>query len=201
MIEMKEKAKEVTSNTNVNVAMTQQDSIFQNISLPGGISSKATEYKQLAAKGDRWESPVFSIGSAKASSDIPKLTQVTRKSHNVAGATVRGGNHPNSGSNFSPNGTASSTGQGLSSGAGTGAGFAGAGLASNGHSENATTGTATTYPAGAGYPSGTATSGFSNQLDQAFDSRKGVSGVQPTNGSANVTNGSATKTYYDGVTQ
>ena len=96
MTEKKKKAKEVASKTNVNVAMTKQDSIFKNISLQGGISTKATEYKELAAKGDRWESPVFSIGSAKASSDIPKLTQVVRKPHGTTSGTIRGGKHPNS---------------------------------------------------------------------------------------------------------
>lgn len=75
--ELEEKAKD----TKVNVAVTQHDSIFQNISLPGGISSKATEYKELAAKGDKWESPVFSIGSAKETSSLPKIATVTRKPH------------------------------------------------------------------------------------------------------------------------
>ena len=64
------------------MAVTKQDSIFANISLPGGISTKATEFKELAVKGDKWESPVFSIGSAPESTDIPKLPTVTRKSRN-----------------------------------------------------------------------------------------------------------------------
>ena len=92
----KEKAEKIASNTQgefgqrlgqsqlltkslVNTAITKQDSIFKDISLPGGISTKATEYKELAAKGDKWESPIFSIGSAKESSSIPKLTPVSRK--------------------------------------------------------------------------------------------------------------------------
>jgi hypothetical protein len=83
----------------VNMAITKQDSVFKNISLPGGISTKATEYKELAAKGDKWESPVFSIGSAKESTDIPKLPTVTRKPHRTASGVVRGGNHPSSGQN------------------------------------------------------------------------------------------------------
>ena len=73
-----------TEEKRVNVAVTQHDSIFKNISLPGGISSKATEFKELAAKGDIWESPVFSIGSAKESSNLPKAEYVTRKPHNTA---------------------------------------------------------------------------------------------------------------------
>jgi Protein of unknown function (DUF4449) len=72
------------------MAVTQHDSIFQSIKLPGGISTKATEFKELAAKGDRWESPVFGIGSAKESSDIPKLAAVSRKPHNAASGGVRG---------------------------------------------------------------------------------------------------------------
>jgi hypothetical protein len=81
----KEQLKEKTKDTQVNMAVTQHDSIFKNISLPGGISSKATEYKELAAKGDKWESPIFSIGSAKESTSLPTLPKVTRKPHGRAG--------------------------------------------------------------------------------------------------------------------
>ncbi|KAI9894334.1 MAG: hypothetical protein M1814_003090 [Vezdaea aestivalis] len=79
-----EKTQEQAKNTKVNVAMTQHDSIFQSIKLPGGISTKATEYKDLAAKGDKWESPVFGIGSAKESTDLPKPSDITRKPHTTA---------------------------------------------------------------------------------------------------------------------
>jgi hypothetical protein len=82
-------AKKVASDKKVNVAMTQQDSMFKNISLPGGISTKATEYKQLADKGDKWESPVFSIGSAKESSNLPAPSKPSRKPHNVTEATLK----------------------------------------------------------------------------------------------------------------
>jgi hypothetical protein len=123
----------------VNVAVTKHDSIFKDISLPGGISTKATEFKELAAKGDKWESPVFSIGSAKESTDIPKLPPVTRKPHRTATGVVRGGNHPT--------------------------------MTSPGSNE---------------------TSGFSNQIDRAFDNnvnRATTNGVPGTGTS-----------YYDGVT-
>lgn len=83
--ELEERAKD----THVNVAVTQHDSMFKNISLPGGISSKATEYKELAAKGEKWESPVFSIGSAKETSTLPKIAAVTRKPHSTASPNVR----------------------------------------------------------------------------------------------------------------
>jgi hypothetical protein len=94
MTDKKEKAKKKASETDVKLAVTKEDSMFKNISLPGGISTKATEYRDLAAKGDKWETPVFGIGSAKESTDIPKLAQITRKSGKGGPVTVRGGNHP-----------------------------------------------------------------------------------------------------------
>ena len=84
------KGEAVASKTKVNMAMTQHDSIFPQIKLPGGISSKATEYKELALKGDSWESPVFKLGSASTSKDIPSAPQVTRKDHSVTQGGVRG---------------------------------------------------------------------------------------------------------------
>ena len=71
----KQKKDEVVADKQVNVAMTQQDSIFKNISLPGGISTKATEYKNLAEKGEKWESPVFSIGTAGETPNTNSLKQ------------------------------------------------------------------------------------------------------------------------------
>ena len=38
----------------------------------------------MARKGDRWESPIFSIGSASRSTDIPTAPKVTRKPHRSA---------------------------------------------------------------------------------------------------------------------
>lgn len=86
----KKKAKEASNDKTANVAVTQHDSIFPQIKLPGGISSKATEYKEMAKKGDKWESPIFSIGSAHKSTDVPAPTKVTRKPHNVTQGGVRG---------------------------------------------------------------------------------------------------------------
>ena len=77
----KQKAEGFVADKKVNYAVTKEDSIFPHIHLPGGISSKATEYKELARKGDKWESPVFSIGSAAKSHDIPSAPHVTRKPH------------------------------------------------------------------------------------------------------------------------
>lgn len=87
----KEAAGAKAKDVQTNVAMTHHDSIFPNIKLPGGISTKATEYKEMAAKGDKWESPVFSIGSSKESTNIPMMTPVSRKPHNATNGGVRGG--------------------------------------------------------------------------------------------------------------
>ena len=85
----KKPAKPEGEKGQTNIAMTQQDSIFKGISLPGGISTKATEYKQLADKGDRWESPVFSIGSARESSSLPNPSKPTRKPHSTTPAQAK----------------------------------------------------------------------------------------------------------------
>lgn len=90
MTKNKEKAEAATADKKTNVAMTQHDSIFPDIKLPGGISSKATDYKSLAAKGDKWQSPIFTIGSAGESKNLPKASSVTRKPHNVSSGGVRG---------------------------------------------------------------------------------------------------------------
>lgn len=90
MLQNKSKVEEVAADKKANVAMTQMDSIFPKIKLPGGISTKATEYKQLAAKGDKWESPVFGIGSAPESANLPRIAPVSRKAHNAATGGVRG---------------------------------------------------------------------------------------------------------------
>lgn len=77
-------------DTKVQTVMTLHDSIFPDVELPGGVSSKATEYAELAAKGDRWESPIFSLGDAAESTGIPSAGPITSKPHaastNGAGA-------------------------------------------------------------------------------------------------------------------
>lgn len=83
----KKKAEQVAADKKVNMAVTQEDSIFPNIKLPGGISSKATEYKELARKGEKWESPVFSIGAASKSTDVPRAPEIRRKAHKTASPT------------------------------------------------------------------------------------------------------------------
>ncbi|KIW03775.1 uncharacterized protein PV09_05078 [Verruconis gallopava] len=86
--EKKAQLEQRAKQTKVNAAVTKHDSIFPNISLPGGISTKATEYKELARKGDKWESPVFSIGSAKETTNLPPAPKIIRKPHATAGSTT-----------------------------------------------------------------------------------------------------------------
>lgn len=87
---MSEKKKEAQkeaakSNTKVQTTATLRDSQFPEIKLPGGVTTKTTEYAELAEKGERWESPVFNLGSASESTDISKPAPVTRKSHRTGG--------------------------------------------------------------------------------------------------------------------
>ena len=84
------KAQEATADKKSNVAITQNESIFPQIKLPGGISTKATEYRALAEKGEKWESPVFGIGSASESTNLPTITHVQRRPHNTASGGVKG---------------------------------------------------------------------------------------------------------------
>ncbi|KAK4632012.1 hypothetical protein CLAFUW4_02947 [Fulvia fulva] len=109
----KEQLKEQAADKKVNVAVTQHDSMFKNIELPGGISTKATEYKNLAGKGDKWESPVFSIGSARESSNLPSVSEPQRKPHSTAQGGVRGGNQPNTVASGTSNGSAGGLAGGL----------------------------------------------------------------------------------------
>lgn len=75
-------------DTKVQTTFSLHDSLFPNITLPGAVSTKATEYVDRARQGERWESPVFSLGTAKESSDIPKPASITRKSHKTDGGKL-----------------------------------------------------------------------------------------------------------------
>ena len=183
----KEEAKAKTADKHVNVAVTQHDSMFKNISLPGGISSKATEYKNLANKGDKWESPVFSIGSARESSNLPSVAGVQRKSHGVTQGGVTGGRGLE---DREPRSLEDRTGANGSAGVGgQGQGLAGQGLSGQGLSGQGLTGQGYDNQsqgltgAGQGYGSqaqglssqaqglagqGQSQPGFANQLDGAF---------------------------------
>jgi len=86
----KKKAEAKVADKHANVAVTQHDSMFKNISLPGGISAKATEYKELSRRGDGWGSDVFTIGSASPTSDLQEPQLITRKSPYAHRRTTRG---------------------------------------------------------------------------------------------------------------
>ncbi|OAX81808.1 hypothetical protein ACJ72_03850 [Emergomyces africanus] len=84
VMEMRKKADETKDDakkrdTKVNLAVTERSSLFKHIKLPGGISSKATAYQDLAAQGVKWESPVFGFGEAAQSTNLPQLAPVVRK--------------------------------------------------------------------------------------------------------------------------
>lgn len=165
--------------------MTKQDSIFPNVHLPGGISSKATEYKELALKGDSWESPIFKLGSASVTPDIPSAQEIRRKQHSVTQGGIRGPqNIGNTGS--MSNQTRDPAAQDIGTASGYSTGQTGYGAPSTGYSGAGT---------GAGF-AGNTTSGFSNQVDQAF-SKQGTNG-SALNGSAlnGKTNSAATNGGY-----
>jgi hypothetical protein len=90
MTEKKQKAEEVAADKKVNVATTRETSLFPDVKLPGGISTKATEYKNLAKTGDKWGSPIFTIGSAKRTESLPAPSEIRRKPHRVTEGGVRG---------------------------------------------------------------------------------------------------------------
>ncbi|TLD05336.1 uncharacterized protein PgNI_09469 [Pyricularia grisea] len=84
----KKKTEEAVADKKVNYAVTTEDSIFPDIKLPGpangsALSTRAAEFKELATKGSAWESPVFSVGEASKSTDVPAAPQITRKVHNT----------------------------------------------------------------------------------------------------------------------
>ncbi|KFY11984.1 hypothetical protein V492_04160 [Pseudogymnoascus sp. VKM F-4246] len=87
----KKKTEAATADKKTNVALTQHDSIFPNVRLPGGISTKATEYRDLATKGVKWESPIFSIGSAGRSTSLPGLGKVSRRQRDTTGGGLAAG--------------------------------------------------------------------------------------------------------------
>lgn len=76
----------------VNVANTKETSMFPNVHLESGISTKATKYRQMAREGEEWRSPIFDMGSADASTKISEPKKITRKSpHQHSRATINEG--------------------------------------------------------------------------------------------------------------
>lgn len=94
VLRKKGQAQKVVEGREMKLVMTKEDSLekFKNIPLPGGISTKATEFKEMARKGDKWYSDVFSIGSAPETPNIPLPKPITRKSPHVQQARVK--DHP-----------------------------------------------------------------------------------------------------------
>ncbi|GAB7339279.1 hypothetical protein MBLNU457_5933t1 [Dothideomycetes sp. NU457] len=182
-----QQAKEKSADKQVNVAVNQRSSLFPNVKLPGGISTKATEYKELAEKGEKWESPIFTIGSARESTNLPKIAPITRKRQHIPPPKVHDTpRHTDGGSDSRETGTGSgygssgNTGMGSGYGSGTtgdntygsaagmayepgmdpGSNYDNSGLAAtSGLTGSSATGTA-------GVPSGD--SSFGNQVDMAF---------------------------------
>lgn len=117
MGEKKQKAEAMAQrDTKIKTVTTLHDSMFPDIKLPGGISSKATEYAELARKGDRWESPIFTIGTASESKDIPKLPPIIRKPHLTAEGGLEekpAGGQAANGGQAGPNGHAKMTSRGF----------------------------------------------------------------------------------------
>lgn len=54
--------------------------MFKHITFPGGISTKAAEYKERARKGDSWQNELFGLGSAKPTGTFKPTKEITRKS-------------------------------------------------------------------------------------------------------------------------
>lgn len=94
MLRKKKQGQKAVADKEMKMAVTKEDSLdkFKNISLPGGISTKATEYKEMSRRGDRWQSDIFSIGSASESTNVPKPQVITRKSPHAHRATTK--DHP-----------------------------------------------------------------------------------------------------------
>lgn len=150
MAEKKQQAEQAPSrDTKVQAAVTLHDSMFKDIKLPGGTSNKATEYKELAQKGERWQSPVFDIGSASESKDLPRLAQIARKPH------------PTAESRLIDRESVQETGAGKNGPTNGGS--------TNGHATNGHTSTAA--PNGSHGPTNVdeyPTDGFSKQINEAF---------------------------------
>ncbi|EPE04283.1 hypothetical protein F503_01287 [Ophiostoma piceae UAMH 11346] len=111
----------------LNIAYTKDDSIFPSIVLPGGFTTRASEYKALGQQGEGWKSPVFTIGKAGASNNLAKAPLIEKKLAGAANGTtgtnganvvngngVAGGNYLNgngiAGTNIGTNGAHTANG-------------------------------------------------------------------------------------------
>lgn len=106
LTEKKKQAEAVAKrDTTVQVAMTHHDSLFKDIKLPGNITNKATEYKELSTKGERWQTSVFDWGKAAPSTSLPKAAAIARKPHTTADSTLREHGQTNGANGHVLNGT------------------------------------------------------------------------------------------------
>lgn len=85
----KQQAEAKTADKHTRMAVTAEDSMFKDIKLPGGISTRATEFRNQARQGERWENDIFNIGSASPSNGVAQPPPVTRKSPHAHRRAVR----------------------------------------------------------------------------------------------------------------
>lgn len=91
ILRKKGQVKQVVEGKEMKLVMIKENSLerFKNIVLAGGISTKASEFKEMGRKGDKWYSDVFSIGSAPETPNIPVPKPITHKSPHAQQANVR----------------------------------------------------------------------------------------------------------------
>lgn len=89
LLNKKKKAEDMVADKTMNVAVTRDDSKFKDIHLPGGISSRTTEFRDQARQGDSWRNDVFNLGSASPSTNLPSAAPITRKSPHAHRRTLR----------------------------------------------------------------------------------------------------------------
>ncbi|KAL7271311.1 hypothetical protein RUND412_005943 [Rhizina undulata] len=89
LVRRREEAVSKSKEKKVNLAITKEDSIFRNIVLPGGISTRATELSEQARAGDRWENELFNLGSKQPTTRISNPPPVTRKSPFASKRTLK----------------------------------------------------------------------------------------------------------------
>jgi len=81
--EAKAKAKEQNpSESKFQFVMTVDQTMFPNVHLPPGVTTKATEFRNMAGEGADWRSPVFNLGSASptGAGRLPKQPKIVRRS-------------------------------------------------------------------------------------------------------------------------
>lgn len=83
MLQKKEESQATNDDKKVNIAMTMEDSILPHVKLPGSVSAKASQYKQLAKSGDKWESPVFSLDDAQTNIVVMGAPRIEAGEHST----------------------------------------------------------------------------------------------------------------------